>query len=89
MCKFYVNSLGRVGQNQGRKQSPISGHPRARRPSHPTSTKSQRVLAPFPGRSSSLGPYLIVDRPVPGFGCEFIVLGFEAIVSLQGSGKES
>lgn len=43
---------------------------------------------PFPRRSSSLGPYLIVDRPVPGFGCEFIVVGFEAIVTLQESGKE-
>jgi len=45
-------------------------------------------LAPFPGSGSSLEPYLIVDRPVPGFGCELIVLGFEAIVPLQENGKK-
>lgn len=45
-------------------------------------------LAPFPGSSSSLETYLIVDRPVPGFGCELIVLGFEAIVPLQESGRK-
>lgn len=45
------------------------------------STKSQRPL-------SCLGPYLIVDRPVPGFGRELVVFGFEAIVPLQESGKE-
>jgi hypothetical protein len=33
-------------------------------------------------KSSRIGPYLIIDRPVPGLGCELIVLGFEAIISL-------
>lgn len=46
-------------------------------------------LAPFPGRSPSLGSYLIVDRPVPGFGRELIVLGFEATVPLHEGSKES
>lgn len=36
-----------------------------------------------------LESYLIVDRPVPGFGCELIVLGFEAIVPLQESTKKA
>lgn len=40
-------------------------------------------------RSSSLRPYLIIDRPVPGFGCELIVLGLEAIVSLKKAAKKS
>lgn len=45
-------------------------------------------MAPFPGINSSLEPYLIVDRPVPGFGRELIVLGFETIVPLQENGKK-
>jgi hypothetical protein len=39
--------------------------------------------------NSSLVPYLIVDRPVPGFGCELIVLGFETIIPLQEGNKEN
>lgn len=58
------------------------------RPPHPHQVSMVSFLAPFPGSSSSLKPYLIVDRPVPGFGCELIVLGFEAIVPLQENGRK-
>lgn len=86
---------GKAGSESGQKTEPRLWPPRARQgrtlsPQHNPSPPSLRVsfLAPFPGRSSSLGPYLIVDRPVPGFGRKLVVLGFEAIVPLQESGKE-
>lgn len=90
-----VVNLGRLGQDQGGKQSPVPPTPSMpgkvspcsqHTPPPPVSTVT--FWAPFPGRGSSLRTYLIVDRPVPGLGSKFIVLGFEAIVPLQESGKE-
>lgn len=45
-------------------------------------TDSTLFLGAISWKSSRIGPYLIIDRPVPGFGCKLIVLRFEAIVSL-------
>lgn len=87
---------GKAGSGAGRKTEPCLQPPhlcqaRSRPVSQHTPPPPVSMVtfwAPFPGRGSSLRPYLIVDRPVPGFGSEFIVLGFEAIVPLQESGKE-
>ena len=81
---------GRLGPAEHKQsQSPSLATLRPARPAlttptsphcQPGSTASSSAL--FPGRSSSFGPYLKVDRPVPGFGRELIVLGLEAIVPL-------
>lgn len=93
---FSMSSLGRLGpaeHKQSQSPSPATLRPARPAPTTPASPHRQpgstaSSSAPFPGRSSRFGPYLKVDRPVPGFGRELIVLGLEAIVPLQESGKE-